>query len=179
MLLGASAGGCTEGGGPAAPTAGADDPCTGTGDTVREVAGGRVQDFCGPAQATVAVGEITIEFTRGTCDVGTDYLTANFGSAAVDAGVGEGALDAPVRWLGILIGRYPASAGDALPVTADGTYHDAVVTLVLPHAEYLVDDKTVVLTDARTAGEVVGTAFEASRPGTPLEIRGTFTCGEL
>lgn len=126
--------------------------------------------YCGTAKATAkttnANGPITLVFANGgRCEVRQRYVRVD-----VDTRM----LSAPNRtrpdYFQLVVGATPGT--NEVPVTRDGTYGRALITVIRGGAEYLPDGTrgTVTLKAHRTKGTFKGTS------GSGQMVTGSFTC---
>jgi hypothetical protein len=126
--------------------------------------------YCGAAKATVkttsATGPLTLNFANGgRCEVRQRYVRID---------VGTRMLSAPNKpkpdYFQLVIGATPGA--NEVPVTKDGTYGRALITVIQGGTEYLPDGTrgTVTLKGNRTKG-----TFKA-KSGSGQVVTGAFTC---
>jgi hypothetical protein len=129
------------------------------------IGGARAIVFCGPAKAAVKVGTTPLAFVQGSCELRQNYLRVDIGTRIL----GKTAQPRP-DYFQLVIGKTPGSA--ELPVSKDGTYGKALITVISGGTEYLPDTSRgkVTLKLKRTRG-----AFTAkTADGQP--VTGSFTC---
>ena len=125
--------------------------------------------YCGPAKAAATTktvqGTITLRFAQGRCETRQKYVRVDIGTRM---------LSAPSKpkpdYFQMVIGSTPGS--NELPVTKDGKYKDALITVIKGGAEYLPDGTrgTVTLKANRTKGTFKG------KSGSGQVVTGSFTC---
>ena len=125
--------------------------------------------YCGPAKAAAttktAQGTITLRFAQGRCEIRQKYVRVDIGTRM---------LSAPSKpkpdYFQMVIGSTPGS--NELPVTKDGKYKDALITVIKGGAEYLPDGTrgTVTLQKNRTKGLFSG------KSGSGQVVSGSFVC---
>ena len=131
--------------------------------------GARAIVYCGPAKAAAQTktvqGPITLRFAQGHCEKRQRYLRVDIGTRM---------LSAPNKpkpdYFQLVIGSTPGS--NELPVTKDGKYKDALITVIKGGAEYLPDGTrgTVTLQANRTKGLFSG------KSGSGQVVSGSFIC---
>jgi hypothetical protein len=131
--------------------------------------GARAIVYCGPAKAAAqtktAQGPITLRFAQGHCEKRQRYLRVDIGTRM---------LSAPNKpkpdYFQLVIGSTPGS--NELPVSKDGKYKDALITVIKGGAEYLPDGTrgTVTLQANRTKGLFSG------KSGSGQVVSGSFVC---
>ena len=128
-----------------------------------------IPSFSGGATATVTVGDQTLTFTGGKCDVAPDetWLTVTINQA--DSG-----------YFGLLVGSNPSAPQGARPVSGGGVFTDGELTLTVEHGEstFLLGGlgaagqaSTVTLAADLKSGEFEGITLFDNQP-----MSGSFHC---
>lgn len=132
---------------------------------VRQLNGGLVRVFCGPAAANVTVGRAKIAYRQGQCDRTAAYFTINIGTTALDLKVKP-----KPAYFGITVGRTPLTPASPR-AGKDGSYTAGVVTFVRKgKVTTLRAGAKVTLQRGRTMGTFTGIA-DSGQP-----VRGSFRC---
>jgi hypothetical protein len=132
--------------------------------------GARAIVYCGPSKATAKTanvqGPLTLNFASGgRCEIRQRYMRIDIGTRM---------LSAPNKpkpdYFQLVIGATPGA--NEVPVTKDGTYGRALITVIKGGAEYLPDGTrgTVTLKGNRTRGTFKG------KSGSGQVVTGAFIC---
>jgi hypothetical protein len=122
---------------------------------------------CGPAKASADVGGSTIAATGGTCERTDDYVSVNVGTQLQ----GATTPDAPA-YIGLNVGRTPAS-DDSVPTAGkDGSYGQGLVIAIVDGSKTYSVSKDVVVTleGGRTKGTFEGSTVDGAK------VTGSFSC---
>jgi hypothetical protein len=125
--------------------------------------------FSGGATATVTVGDQTLTFENGKCDVAPDetWLAVNIGQAGSE-------------YFGLLVGSNEAAPAGARPISGGGVFTDGEIALTVDHggSSFLLGGigaaaaaNTVTLAADLKSGEFQGTTLFDNQP-----ISGSFQC---
>jgi hypothetical protein len=127
--------------------------------------GARALVFCGPAKAKVTVGTTKLAFVQGSCERRQNYLRVDIGTRIL----GKTAQPKP-DYFQLVIGKTPGSA--ELPVSKDGTYGRALITVIKGGTEYLPDTSRgkVTLKLKRTRGTFTAKTADGQA------VSGSFSC---
>jgi len=150
---------------------GGNDETTPTGATATQAATAAPTgpSFSGSATATVVVGDQTLTFKDGKCDIAPDetWLAVNIGQAGGD------------EYFGLLVGANPSAPQGARPVSGGGVFTDGEVALTVEQdgSSFLMGgigaaaaaNKVTLAADLKS-GEFEGTTLD----GQP--ISGSFNC---
>jgi hypothetical protein len=125
--------------------------------------------FSGNATATVKVGDKTLTFKNGKCDIAPDntWLAVNIGQASSD------------EYFGLLVGTNPSAPGGARPVSGGGVFTDGEIvlsgtqggsTFIMGGIGAAAAANKVTLAADLKSGEFEGATLEGER------ISGSFKC---
>lgn len=128
------------------------------------VGGARALNFCGPAKATALAGGQKLQFAQGSCEKRANYVRVDIGMRIL------GTTTQPKPdYFQLVIGATPGSGEK--PVSKDGTYPRAVISVIKGGTEYLADSLgKVTLKANRSKG-----SFTAKDAAGKL-VTGSFTC---
>lgn len=121
---------------------------------VKNVSGGFLRTFRGPATVSVKVAGRTFRLSQGDCESASGYLAVNIG---VFSSVQRS--KSKPNYFGLDVGRVPGSSSP--PVNRDGTYKGAVVMTVVygGNAYSLIGAATTTLSGNRSRGTVSGSTL--------------------
>ena len=126
---------------------------------------------CGPASATVRIDGHEQKISGGRCVRSRAGFVFNVGSSVVDLNASPQAR-AAVPYVGIVAGDTPGALASARDVSGDGTWgaDTVVLSVTAGHLSPLLTDRSLTLTDGRSAGTFRGRSADGH------EVSGSFQC---
>lgn len=182
---------CDDGGGSDEPEAappseeeappGDEDDCPEVGGARQvEIDGARATEFCGPATATITIGDETLDYEGGRCDFQEDsgFFDLQIGAVVTDIDRTQEVTEAEqVRYFALQVGPSPIDTeGEQEPVDGDGTYEPLLIQAQVGAELFAADatGSTVTLTDGVSGGTFEGTGSVIG--GASDSFSGSFAC---
>lgn len=163
------------------------DPVAGDGDCPEvsgarqvEIDGAQATEFCGPATATITIGDETLEYDGGRCDFQEDsgFFDLQIGAVVTDIDRAQEVTESEgVRYFAVQVGPSPIDTeGEQEPVNGDGTYEPLLIQAQVGADLFAADapESTVTLTDGVTQGTFEGTGSLIG--GESNSFSGSFAC---